>query len=168
MEILWVSAGVSAIVFVLFFTLAQHWHAIMRQQSWTIRNLAERVKDLEDVGDPEFRRRLGDSSPMPLEQVFHFSFRLSDCFWRDQLGIKSEDRDLIRASGSFVASVKLEYWRSHTVATVTEILSEKARRGGKRGHSIFIRMPSGIPRNFPCGSFGFHRQRKLRVQLLWN
>jgi len=126
MDILWAAAAIGAIVFVLFFALAQHWHTIMRQQSWTIRNLAERVKDLEEVGDPEFRRRLGDSSPMPLEQVFHFSFRLSDRFWRDQLRIKSEDWDFIRAFGSFVGSVKLEHWRSHTVATVTEILPENS------------------------------------------
>jgi hypothetical protein len=127
MDILWAAAGIGAILFVLFFALAQHWHTIMRQQSWTIRNLAERVKDLEEVGDPEFRRRLGDSAPMPLEQVFHFSFRLSDRFWRDQLRIQGEDWDFIRASGSFVGSVKLEYWRSHRVATVTEILPENSK-----------------------------------------
>lgn len=126
MEILWAALGIGAIVFVLFFALAQHWNAMLRRQSWTIRDLAQRVKDLEEVGDPEFRRRLGDSSPMPLEQVFHFSFRMSDHFWRDQLQIKSEDWDFIRAFGSFVGSVKLERWRSHTVATVTEILPENS------------------------------------------
>jgi hypothetical protein len=126
MDILWAAAGICAIVFVLFFAMAQHWQRIIRQQSWTIRHLAERVKNLEEVGDPEFRRRLGDSAPMPLEQVFQFSFRLSDRFWRDQLRIGNEDWDFIRAFGSFVGSVKLEQWRSHTVATVTEILPESS------------------------------------------
>jgi hypothetical protein len=126
MEILWAAAGIGAIVFVLFFALASHWNTIMRQQSWTIRDLSRRLKDLEEVGDPEFRRRLGDSSPMPLEQVFHFSFRMSDRFWRDQLRIKSEDWDFIRTFGSFVGSVKLEHWRSHTVAIITEILPENS------------------------------------------
>jgi hypothetical protein len=126
MEILWAAAGIGAIVFVLFFALAYHWNTIIRQQSWTIRDLARRLKDMEEIGDPEFRRRLGDSSPMPLEQVFHFSFRMSDRFWRDQLRIKSEDWDFIRTFGSFVGSVKLEHWRSHTVATITEILPENS------------------------------------------
>jgi hypothetical protein len=63
---------------------------------------------------------------MPLKQVFTFSFRLSDRFWRDKLQIKDEDWGFIRTFGSFVGSVKLERWRSHTVATITEVLPESS------------------------------------------
>lgn len=126
MDILWAAASICAIVFVLFFALAHYWHKIIKQQSWTIRELAHRVKDLEEVGDPEFRRRVANSSPMPLEQVFHFSFHLGDRFWRDQLRIRDRDWEFIRASGSFVGSVKFEKWRSHIVATVSEVLPENS------------------------------------------
>jgi hypothetical protein len=122
MEILWSAVGICVIVCFLFYLLAQHWQQALRKQSWTIRRLADRVQSLEDLADPQFRRRIGESAPMPLKQVFTFSFRLSDRFWRDKLQIRDEDWEFIRRFGSFVGSVKLERWRSHTVATITEVL----------------------------------------------
>jgi hypothetical protein len=124
MEIVWSAVGLCGIVCFLFCVLAGHWRRVLGQQAQTIRRLAERVQNLEELGDPQLRQRIGESAPMPLEQVFIFSFRLSDRFWRDKLQIKNEDWDFIRKFGSFVGSVKLEKWRSHTVATVTEVLPD--------------------------------------------
>ena len=124
MEILWPAAGICLIVCVVFYALAMHWHRLLRQQSWMVRKLAERVQVLEEMKDPQFRRRIGESAPPPLEQVFTFSFRLSDRFWRSTLDLTDEDRDFIRTYGSFVGSVKLECWRSHSVATIMEVQPE--------------------------------------------
>jgi hypothetical protein len=124
MEILWPALGICIIVMFVFFVLSQHWQKLLRRQAWTIRKLTERVRDLEEMGDPEFRKRLSESSPVPLEQVFNFSFRFSDHFWSETLGLSGADWDYVRAHGSFAGSIKLERWRSHTVATVTEVLPE--------------------------------------------
>jgi len=124
MEIIWPALGICAIVGVVFFALAQHWQHLLRSQSWTIQRLTERVRELEEMDDPDFRRRLGESAPVPLEQVYNFSFRLSDHFWKHTLSLAEEDVKFVQANGSFVGSIKLERWRSHTVATVAEILPE--------------------------------------------
>jgi len=129
MEILWPALGISAIVVFVFYILAQHWQRMLRHQNWTIGRLVDRVRDLEEMADPEFRRRLSDSAPMPLEQVFTLTFRLSDRFWRDALHTTEEDREFIHEFGSFVGSVKLERWRSHTVATITEVLPDRKETG---------------------------------------
>lgn len=138
MDILWAAVGIGAIVFFVFFALAQHWQKVLGQQSLMIRRLNDRLRDIQEMVDPEFRRRLSESSPMPLDQVFHFTFRFNERFWRDRLQIEARDRDFIQTYGTFVGSVKLEMWRSHTVATVVEVLPERARRDGKREPSIFI------------------------------
>lgn len=122
MDMLWTALGICTIVCVVFYVLAAHWQRVLRQQSWTIRGLAGRLRDLEEVSDPQFRRRLDESSPMPLEQVLSFSFRLSERFWRKTLALTDQDWGFVRKFGSFVGSVKLERWRSHTVATVAEAL----------------------------------------------
>jgi hypothetical protein len=124
MEILWPALGICLIVSVVFFALAQHWQHLLRRQTWTIQRLTDRVRELEAMDDPELLRRLGESAPVPLEQVYNFSFRLTDHFWQHTLALAEEDLQFIRAHGSFVGSVKLERWRSHTVATVTEVLPE--------------------------------------------
>jgi hypothetical protein len=129
MEILWPALGISVIVGFVFFVLAQHWHRTLRHQSWTIRRLIERVQELEEVGDPEFRRRLVQFAPSPLEQVLTFSFRLDESFWRETLRASSEDMDFIRAFGSFLGSVKIERWRGRTVTTVMEVLPESKAAG---------------------------------------
>ena len=129
MEILWPALGISVIVGFVFFVLAHHWQRIMRHQSWTIRRMIERVQELEEVGDPEFRRRLVQFAPSPLEQVLTFSFRLDESFWRETLRASSDDMDFIRAFGSFLGSVKIERWRGRMVATVTEVLPESKAAG---------------------------------------
>lgn len=129
MEIVWAALGISVIVVFVFYVLAQHWQRVLRQQSWTIGRLADRVRDLADMNDPEFRQRLSESAPVPLEQVFTLSFRFDDRFWRDALQTTEEDRKFIREFGSFVGSVKLERWRSHTVATVSEVLPDREAKG---------------------------------------
>jgi hypothetical protein len=129
MDLLWTALGISVIVVFVFYVLAQHWQRILRQQTWTIRRLTERLRDLEEVADPEFLRRLNDAAPSPLEQVFTFSFRLSDTFWRDTLHIPEGELHRIRAPGSFPGSVKVERWRGHTVAAITEVLPESKLAG---------------------------------------
>jgi hypothetical protein len=129
MDVLWPALAIAAIVVFVFYILAQHWQRILRQQAWTIRRLFERVQDLEEMADPEFRRRIGEAAPVPLERVFTLSFRLADRFWRDALHASEEDRQFVRECGSFVGSVKLERWRSHTVATITEVLPDQKTAG---------------------------------------
>jgi hypothetical protein len=125
MEILWPTLGICVLVCFVFFVLVQHWQRVLRHQTWTIRRLNERIRLLEEVDDPEFRRKLGESAPSPLEQVFTFSFRLSDQFWRETLHTSEEDWSFIRAFGSFLGSVKIERWRGHSVATITEVLPDR-------------------------------------------
>ncbi len=125
MEILWPTLAICVLVCFVFFVLVQHWQRVMRHQTWTIRRLNERVRNLEEVDDPEFRRRLGESVPSPLEQVFTFSFRLSDQFWRETLHATEETSSFIQAFGSFLGSVKIERWRGHSVATITEVLPDR-------------------------------------------
>jgi hypothetical protein len=124
MEMIWPALGICSIVLVVFFVLAQYWQRLLRRQSWTIQRLTERVRELEEMGDPDFRRRLGESAPVPLEQVYNFSFRFNGHFWKHTLALADEDMNFVRAHGSIVGSIKLERWRSHTVATVTEVLPE--------------------------------------------
>lgn len=122
MEFLWPALGICVIVGFVFFILAQHWQRVLRRQAWTIRQLSRRVQELEDVEDPRFRQRLEESAPVPLEQVFTLTFHLNDRFWRNTLRISEENSKFIQTFGSFVGSVKLERWRSHEVATITEVL----------------------------------------------
>ncbi len=129
MEILWSALGIAVIVVFVFYVLAQHWQRVLKQQNRTVRHLFERVRNLEAVADPQFLQRLTEAAPMPLEQVFTLSFRMDDRFWRDALHATEEDRKFVREYGSFVGSVKLERWRSHTVATITEVLPDRKGTG---------------------------------------
>jgi hypothetical protein len=138
MDILWPALGICVIVCFVFYVLAQHWRRVLREQSWMVRRLATRVRELEELTDPQFRQRLNESSPMPLEQVITFSFRLSDRFWRGTLGLTDTEWEFVRTSGSFVGSVKLERWRSHTVATIVEALpSSHAAEWQKRSLDFY-------------------------------
>jgi hypothetical protein len=129
MDVLWAALGITLIVVFVFFVLAQYWQKLLRQHSRAIRQLAERVRTLEEVADPELRRRLGDAAPVPLEQVYTFSLRLGERFWRETIRASDADRQFIQEYGSFLASVKLERWRSHAVATVSEILPARKSAG---------------------------------------
>ncbi|MFZ0786654.1 MAG: hypothetical protein WAM67_12740, partial [Candidatus Acidiferrales bacterium] len=129
MDILWPAIGIGVIVGFIFFVLAQHWRKILAQHAWTVRRLTERVRDLEEMADPEFRRRLGEAAPMPLEQVFTLTFRLNDRFWHEVMQTSEENMRFIREFGSFVGSVKLDRWRSHMVATVAEVQPDRKETG---------------------------------------
>jgi hypothetical protein len=129
MEILWPAVGISVIVVFVFYVLARHWQRTLQHHSWIIRRLTERMRDLEEVGDPEFRRRLSQIAPSPLEQVLIFSLRLDDHFWREALRILPEDMKLIRSFGTYLGSVKIERWRGRTVATIIEVLPESKLAG---------------------------------------
>ncbi|HEX4001845.1 MAG TPA: hypothetical protein VHX36_04305 [Candidatus Acidoferrales bacterium] len=129
MDILWPAIGIGVIVGFIFFVLAQHWRKVLAQQAWTVRRLTERLRDLEEMADPEFRRRLGEAAPMPLEQVFTLTFRLTDRFWHEVMQTSEENMRFIREFGSFVGSVKLDRWRSHIVATVAEVQPDRKETG---------------------------------------
>lgn len=127
-EVVWPVLGTIIVVFVVL-VLAQHWNRLLRQQARAIRHLSRRVQDLEDMANPEVRRRLSDAAPVPLEQVFTFSMRFGERFWRDTVQLSEDDRKYVHDYGSFLASLKLERWRSHTVATVSEILPARKSAG---------------------------------------
>jgi hypothetical protein len=129
MEILWPALGIAVVVVFVFYILAQHWQRLLRQQNWTIRRLFDRVQSLEEISDPEWRRKLGEAAPVPLEQVFTFSFRFGDRFWRDAVHLGEDDQKFVREQGSFVGAIKLERWRSHTVAMITEVLPDHKATG---------------------------------------
>jgi hypothetical protein len=124
MDVGWLALILAVAIVFAFFTLVQHWQKVVRRQAWSIKRLSERVEELESISDPMFVQRLNEAAPMPLEQVFTFSLRLGDRFWSEALHATEDEREFVRAYGSFVGSVKLERWRSHTVATITEVLPE--------------------------------------------
>jgi len=125
----WLALLVAVAIVFVFFVLVQHWQKILRRQAWSIRRLMDRVQGIESVADPQFLERLNEAAPMPLEQVFTLSFRLDDRFWSDAVHATDDEKKFIREHGSFVGSVKLERWRSHTVATITEVLPDRKAAG---------------------------------------
>ena len=129
MDIVVPAFAITLIVMFVFYLFAQSLRRTVKRQSWTIRQLFERVRNLESIADPLFLQRLNEAAPMPLEQVFTLSFRIDDRFWREALHVSDDVRKFVRDSGSFVGSVKLERWRSHTVATITEVLPDKKSIG---------------------------------------
>jgi hypothetical protein len=138
MDILWVALAVCVIVGFVFVVLARHWQRLLVHQSWTIRRLTDRVASLEEIADPNFRRKLDESAPSPLERVYTFSFRVNDDFWRKTLKASPRQLQYIRDHGNFLGSVKIEQWRSHTVVTVTEVLPQaKSATWQTRSFDVF-------------------------------
>jgi hypothetical protein len=138
MDILWVALAVCVIVGFVFVVLARHWQRLLAHQSWTIRRLTDRIASLEEVSDPNFRRKLDESAPSPLERVYNFGFRLSEDFWRKTLKMSPRQIEHIREYGNFLGSVKIEQWRSHTVVSVTEVLPQaKSASWQTRSFDIF-------------------------------
>ena len=125
----WLALLVAVAIVFVFFVLVQHWQKVLRHQAWSVRRLMDRVQGIESIADPQFLQRLTEAAPMPLEQVFTLSFRLDDRFWSDALHATDDEKKFIREHGSFVGSVKLERWRSHTVATITEVLPDRKAAG---------------------------------------
>ncbi len=144
MDILWVALGVCVIVGFVFVILARHWQRLLAHQAWSIRRLTDRLHSLEEVADPNFRRKLDESAPPALEQFYTFGLRLSDRFWRETLDTSEVQRAFIREHGNFLGSVKIERWRSHTVVTVTEVLPQnKSANWETRTFDIFPEAPEG-------------------------
>ena len=171
MEILWPIVGICVLLSFVFFVLVQHWQRVLRHQNWTIRRLTERLRALEEIDDPDFRRRLGESAPSPLEQIFTFSFRLSDQFWRETLHITEEDASFIRAFGSFLGSVKIERWRGHSVATITEVLPDRRSATWQtRSLDCFFDAQSGPDKltlwELPLARVGHSNERPPSLELI--
>lgn len=124
MDILWVALGICALVFFVFYVLAQHWQRLLIRHSWTVGRLSERLSALEEMANPDFVRKIEESAPSPLEQVFTFRLGLSDRFWQETMRATPEEMEFIRENGTFLGSVKIERWRSHTVVTITEVLPQ--------------------------------------------
>ena len=143
MDILWPALGISVVVGFVFYVLASHWGRTIRQQAWTIQRLSERIQMLEEVDNPIFRDRISKSSPVPLEQVFTFTFRLNDRFWRQTLGLSPNEARAAQSFGTLVGSIKLERWRSHTIATITEVLPESKTAKWQTRSLDYYPAPSG-------------------------
>ena len=129
MDASWLALLVAVAIVFVFFVLVQHWQKLLRHQEWSVRRLMERLRSIESVADPQFLERLNEAAPMPLEQVFTLCFRLDDRFWTEAVHATEDERKFIREHGSFVGSVKLERWRSHTVATIAEVLPDRKAVG---------------------------------------
>jgi len=138
MDILWVALGICVIVGFVFVILARHWQRLLAHQAWVIRRLTDRLQSVEEIADPNFRRKLDLSAPSPLEQVYTFGLRLADSFWRNTLQVTESESEYVREHGNFLGSVKIERWRSHTVVTVTEVLPQsKSASWQTRSFDIF-------------------------------
>lgn len=135
MDIAWAALGICIVVGFVFYVLAKFWQRLLMSHSWSIQRLSERVQALEAMEDPDFRRRLSDSTPAPLEQVYTFSFRLSDRFWKDTLQATPEELAYVRSYGKFLGSIKIERWRGHSVVTIFELLPQ-SRSAGWQSRSI--------------------------------
>jgi len=129
MDASWLALLIAVAIIFIFFVLVQHWQKVLRHQAWSVRRLTERVQSIESVAELQFLERLHEAAPMPLEQVFTLSFRMDDRFWNEALRATEEEREFVRKYGSFVGSVKLERWRSHTVATIAEVLPDHKAAG---------------------------------------
>lgn len=148
MDLVWIALGICAVVGFVFYVLAQYWQRLLSHHTRALRDLTDRVQALEAMEDPEFRRKIGDSAPSPLEQVFTFSFRLSEQFWRETLGASPEEIAYVKAYGKFVGSVKIEHWRSHSVVTVYEVLPQ-SKSAEWESRSIDVYSGSGADSDEP-------------------
>ena len=129
MDIIWTALGVCVLVGFVFYVLAQYWQRLLRAHSHALRDLTARVQALEEMEDPNFRQKVGESVPSPLEEVYTFSFRLSERFWMQTLAASPAEIAYIKANGKFLGSVKIERWKSHSVATVYEVLPQSSSAG---------------------------------------
>jgi hypothetical protein len=129
MEILWPALGIGLIVVFLCIVFVQHWQRVLRHHSWTLRRLTKRLRDIEDVGSPDFRRRIHETAPLPLGKVFTFFLRFDERFWRDTLRLSPDQMNFVRAFGSLPGMVKIEGWRGHSVVSVTDLLPESRLAG---------------------------------------
>lgn len=144
MDILWTGLAICVVVGFVFYVLVTYWQRLLRSHSRAIRHLSRRLEALEGIEDPRFRRRLGDSVPSPLGQVYVFSFRLGERFWTETLGASKEEMSYVRSHGKFLGSIKIERWRSHFAVAVTEVLPQSLSAGWQT-RSIDIYPAQGSP-----------------------
>ena len=78
MDVVWFIAGLGILFCFVAVISAQKLGRVLRAQARAIRRLTQRIDALEEMTDPSFRRRLGDTAPSPLKQVFTLGFQLSD------------------------------------------------------------------------------------------
>jgi hypothetical protein len=142
MDIVWAALGICAIVVFVFYVLALHWQKMLRQQSLAIRRLTSRLEDLEEMADPQFRRRVSDAAPAPLQQVFTFAFRLNDSFWKESLHLAPAEFNFARSMATVVGSIKIERWRGHTVIAIREALPE-SKSAGWQTRTLELYSPGG-------------------------
>jgi hypothetical protein len=143
MDIVWTALGICILVGFVFYVLALYWQRLLTKHSYAIKDLAARVQALEEMEDPNFRRKIGDSAPSPLEQVITFGFRLGEQFW-EALQAPAEEIAYVKAHGKFLGSVKVERWRSHSVATVYEVLPQnKSAEWASRTIDVYSSTTSG-------------------------
>lgn len=143
MDIVWTALGICVLVGFVFYVLALYWQRLLTKHSYAIKDLAARVQALEEMEDPNFRRKIGDSAPSPLEQVITFGFRLGDRFW-EALEALPEEIAYVKAYGKFLGSVKIEQWRSHSVATIYEVLPQnKSAEWASRTIDVYSSTTSG-------------------------
>lgn len=121
----WVALLIAVALIFAIYMLVQNWRRFRRDQTRTLARLFERVRLLESISDPAFLQRLNEVTPMPLQRVFTLSVRMDDRFWTHGLHLTGDDWKFVREFGTQLGSVKLEQWRSHTVASVTEVLPER-------------------------------------------
>jgi hypothetical protein len=122
---LWVALGISAIVGGVFVVVARHWQKLLTQQAWSIRRLTDRLHTLEEVADPNFQKKLEETTPSPLERVYTFGLRFDEDFWNRTVHATESQRRYVRQYGNFLGSVKIECRRRHVVVTVSEVLPEE-------------------------------------------
>ncbi len=87
-----------------------------------VNSLKRRLRALEGVSRSprDFRHRIRDLAPMPLQRVFEFSFWTTDQFWTDTLRATREEIKYANENGTRLHSVRIEEWRSHSVAKIVE------------------------------------------------
>jgi hypothetical protein len=129
MDILWAALAICAIVSVAFYVLAVSWQRTLKGHSRAIRALFQRLESMEAMEDPLMRRKIGELMPSPLEQVHVLTFRLGERFWRETLGASEHQVRYVHENGTFVGSVKIEVWRSHSAITLTELLPQNKSAG---------------------------------------
>jgi len=144
MDIVWTALGICILVGFVFYVLALYWQRLLTKHSYAIRDLDARVQALEDMEDPNLRRKIGDSAPSPLEQVITLGFRLGERFWEDVLQASAEEIAYVKANGKFLGSVKIERWRSHSVVTIYEVLPQsKSAEWTSRTIDVYSSSASG-------------------------
>lgn len=129
MNIVWAALAICLIVAVVFYALALSWQRTLRGHSRAIRTLHQRLESLELMEDPFLRHRISKLAPSQLEEVWIFNLNLSERFWRNAVDATENRIREFRESAPILSTVRFEIWRSHIIATVTELLPSSKAAG---------------------------------------